>query len=192
MRWILDTSVWARADRDDVRGQIEQFLGGDEGELVLAPSVELEMLRGPQGEAVAARRSELEAAMDVLRVDAETFVLAADAMQELARYEREAHRRPLADLITAALAHQHGCGVIHVDGDFEVLAAHSGLTFPAVRLKLDHRRGQRARRAHPAAKQRELKTQLAQLLHQMPIGEAEAFLDEVVTRARARVEGGTS
>ncbi len=49
--------------------------------------------------------------------------------------------------------------------------------------------GQRARQAvHPAARQRALKTELAQLVHQLSIDQAEAFLEDVVARARQRVD----
>ncbi len=185
MRWIVDTSAWSRLHRAEVREQVEELLGED-SELVLSPAVELEILRAPQWDAVSAKRRELEEAMDVLRADAETFSLAADAMERLARHRAEAHRRPIADLITSALAHQHGCGVIHLDGDFELLAEHGGLAFDVVRVKLAD--GGMEPTAHPAAKQRQLKTELAQLVHQMPLDQAERFLAGVVDQARELVE----
>jgi len=191
VRWIVDTSAWSRLNRPEVKEQLEELLAGDEDELVLSPAVELELMREPQGGAVAAKRRELEEAMEVLAADAETFSLAADAMERLADHHAEAHRRPIADLITAALAHQHDCGVVHLDGDFELLAEHSGLEFEVVRVQLydDDEGGGRA--AHPAAGQRALKTELAQLVHQLPIEEPEAFLEVVVAQARERVERPT-
>lgn len=191
MRWIVDTSAWSRLHRPEVQKQVEELLG-DENELVLSPAVELEILREPQRDAVSVRRRELEEAMEVLRADAETFSLAADAMECLARHQAEAHRRPIADLITAAVAHQHGCGVLHLDGDFELLAEHGGLAFDVVRVKLREPDGDDEQAAHPAAKQRQLKTELAQLLHQMPLDEAETFLGAVVDQARARVGAARS
>ena len=186
MRWIVDTSAWSRLHRPEVQKQVEELLG-EENELVLSPAVELEILREPQWDAVSARRRELEEAMEILRADAETFSLAADAMERLARHQAEAHRRPIADLITAAVAHQHGCGVLHLDGDFELLAEHGGLAFDVVRVKLRAPDGDDEQAGHPAAKQRQLKTELAQLVHQMPLDEAETFLRAVVEQARARV-----
>lgn len=159
----------------------------DEDEFVLSPAVHLELLREPQGDAVGARRRELEGAMEILAADAETFSLAADAMEAFAQHDAVAHRRPIADLVTAALAHQHRCGVVHLDGDFDVLARYSGLQFEVRRIEL----GNAGRSAnHPARRQRGLKTELAQLVHQMPVDDAEAFLEDVVRLARERVATG--
>lgn len=94
-------------------------------------------MRAPQGTAVAVERAALEQAMVVLSVDAETFSLAAGAMEELAAHSATAHRMPIADLVTAALSHQHECGVVHCDGDFETLRAHGGLAFTTLRIEID-------------------------------------------------------
>lgn len=98
-------------------------------ELVLSPSVLLELLSGPQREAVAEEHSELRAAMHVAPIDDVTIAIAARAMETLAMWDDHAHRLPVADLLTAATAHQHGYGVIHVDAHFERLARHAGLSF---------------------------------------------------------------
>ncbi|MEI6446702.1 MAG: PIN domain-containing protein [Actinomycetes bacterium] len=130
MRWIVDTSAWARRDKPAVRDQIKSILEeSDESRLVLAPTVMLELLRGPQGDAVAAERSRLLDHMELLSADTETFALAADAMERMAEWAPEGHRVATADLLTAALAHQHRGGVIHIDRDFLELAERSGLTF---------------------------------------------------------------
>jgi hypothetical protein len=110
-------------------------------------------------------------------------------METLADHGPTSHRLPVPDLISAALAHQHGCGVIHYDEHFDLMAEHSGLDFKALRIQLvdagdDGGGGQ----ASPGARQRELKTDFAQLLHQMPSDEAERFLEDVVEEARGRVE----
>lgn len=137
MRWIVDTSAWSRLDRPEIAEQIEGLLSDEDDEMVLSPVVELELMREPQGpEAVADKRRELEADMDVLPADAETFRLAAEAMERLAEHDPQAHRLPIPDLITAALAHQLGCGVVHLDGDFELLAEHGGLAFKRFRVEL--------------------------------------------------------
>ena len=65
----------------------------------------------------------------MLTVDDETFSLAATAMEQLARSSFEGHRLPIADLVTAALAHQHRAGVLHLDSDYPVIAEHGGLEF---------------------------------------------------------------
>jgi predicted nucleic acid-binding protein len=193
MRWIIDTSAWSRRRLPEVDRQIKELLAEDEtNELVLSPAVELELLREPQGDRVGETRASLEAAMDMLEATAETFELASDAMQTLGEYQRFAHRRPVPDLITAALAHQHECGVIHLDGDFDILADHAGLSFPVFRIELDDDGSPGGgRAAHPAAKQRQLRNELAALTSQMPIEDAETFLADALERARERVPGST-
>ena len=180
MRWIVDTSAWARRDNLAVKEQLNVLLS-EGGELVLSPAVLLELLRGPQGEQVAEERESLTAAMTTLAADAETFEIAAGAMERLALYGAEAHRLPVTDLVTAALAHQRECGVAHVDGDYEQIAEHGGLTYQHRRLSLPAEGGEE----HPvASRQRALKKELAQLLHQLPIKDSEGLLERVVQEAR--------
>jgi predicted nucleic acid-binding protein len=67
MRWIIDTSAWSHRGRPEVAKQIEDLLAeNDQSELVLASSVELEILRDPQGAGAAELRAEIEDSMDVL------------------------------------------------------------------------------------------------------------------------------
>jgi len=180
VRWIVDTSAWARRDNPAVKEQLKALLR--EGvEFALSPAVLLELLRGPQGEHVAEERESLTAAMTTLAADAETFEIAAGAMERLASYASEAHRLPVTDLVSAALAHQHECGVAHVDGDYDQIAEHGGLTFQHRRLALRAAGGEQ----HPiAGRQRALEKELAQLLHQLPTKDSEALLERVVQEAR--------
>ncbi len=135
MRWIADTSAWSRRHHPEIGVQLDAIIGEkDTAEFVLSPTVLLELMRGPQGEQVAAERRVLTSGMAVLPVDGETFELAANAMQTLATVSPEAHRLPMPDLVTAALAHQRGCGIVHLDGDFEQISAHAGLRFEQRRL----------------------------------------------------------
>jgi predicted nucleic acid-binding protein len=186
VRWIIDTSAWSHRGRLEVIAQLRELLADDADELVLSPAVELEILREPQHAAVAERRRGLEEAMDVLEATPETFALAADAMERLATHAPNAHRRPVADLITAALAHQHGGGIIHLAGDFEAMAEHGGLSAPLFRIELDTGSGATAE-AHPAHRQRQLRNELAGLVHQLPVSEAEEFLVQAVRQARERL-----
>lgn len=136
MRWLIDTAAWSRRERPEVNEQISELIGAD-GELVLSPAVLLELLREPQGDDVSQEREDLEAMMETLAADAETFDIAAATMERLALHQPEAHRRPVADLITAALAHQHECGIINLDGDFDEIAERGGLTYSTRRISID-------------------------------------------------------
>ncbi len=125
--------------------------------------------------------------MLVADIDDETFKIAASAMETLAEHADEAHRRPpVADLITAALAHQHGYGVIHIDAHFELMAEHAGLTYESRQLDLPADPA----RTTPAAAQRALRKQLAQALHHVPIAEAEEVLREALAQTEAKREAG--
>jgi hypothetical protein len=64
-----------------------------------------------------------------LRMDAETFAIAATAQRELAAQGRR--RVPLPDLLVGACAQQHAADVLHVDRHYELLA--SVLAFRPVR-----------------------------------------------------------
>lgn len=185
MRWIVDTSAWARRRVPAITRQFDDMLAVDGTELLLSPTGMLELMRGPQDVEVAAERRRLTAGMELLGVDDLTFQLAAGAMERLALHQPQAHRLPLADLITAALAHQHDCGVVHIDRDFELLASESGLALNTRELQLPSPHDQTS--ASPGMKQRALKKELAQLLHQMPIADAEGFLEASITSARARL-----
>lgn len=185
MRWIIDTSAWGRRDIPAVKSQLTDILAEeDDGEFVLSPIVLLELMRGPQGDAVAREHEILTSSMQTLPVDAQTFELAAAAMQRLASVTAEGHRLPVPDLVTAALAHQHGCGVVHLDDDFEQLAQHGGLRFEARRIELPEA-GADGGADHPqAGGQRALKRELWQLLHQKPIAEAQEILERIVQELR--------
>lgn len=181
MRWIVDTSAWSRRGQKKVADQLAEVVRrGDE--LAFSPPVLIEVLRGPQGAAVAEERAKLTADVPVLPLSADTFELAADAMEKLAEHSPEGHRVPISDLVTAVIAHEHGVGVLHCDGHFKLLSEHAGLSFPEDELEFDPPDGS----SNPAARQRELKGQLNQALHQLPIDEAERFLEEAVEKAQSQ------
>lgn len=161
-------------------GQLKYVINGGD-ELAFSPPVLLELLRGPQGAQVAELRAKLAADIPVLPVSEETFKLAGDAMERLAGHSSEGHRIPISDLVTAVIADEHGAGVLHCDDDFERLSKHAGLGFPERRLEFDHSGSSN----NPAARQRELRKELNQALHQLPLGEAEALLEQWVAQVRS-------
>ena len=185
MLWLVDTSAWSRREVPAVKELLRQLVEDDGDELALSPAVLIELLRGPQWGEVAAERQRLEDAFPVLPVDDETVRIIADAMQALALTGAEAHRRPVTDLLTSALAHRHGAGILHFDRDYGAIAEHGGLDFTARRVCRPEdleRSGE-----HPVAgTQRALKKELHQLLHQLPVGEAEEWLRVAVERLRDR------
>lgn len=61
--------------------------------------------------------------------DGSTFAVAMAAQQDLAEAKGVSHRVKPVDLLVAAIAHQHGIGVLHYDADYDALATGTGLTF---------------------------------------------------------------
>jgi predicted nucleic acid-binding protein len=59
--------------------------------------------------------------------DGETWSLAERSQEALASSSQVSHRVKLADLLVAAIAHQHGLGVLHYDDDYAAIADHGGL-----------------------------------------------------------------
>jgi predicted nucleic acid-binding protein len=165
-----------------VRQTLEELTVEGRGLCVSQP-VLLELLRQPQGEAVAAEHQTLLGILKLVPADTETFELAAGAMEQLALRGTTAHRLPVVDLLTAALAHQRNLAVTHCDGDYELIAQHSGLKFHTLKIPVPQ-----SAQTHPAARQRELRKNLAQALHQVPHAKAEAFLKQAVEDAQKLAE----
>jgi predicted nucleic acid-binding protein len=67
-----------------------------------------------------------------LAIDEEIEKRALDAQAQLARVGH--HRLPVVDLLLAAIADHHEIGVLHYDGDFEVILAKTDLEFRSVWL----------------------------------------------------------
>lgn len=120
---LLDKSALARGLSIERRPEDE--------ELCLCEVTRLEMLYSARSPAAYAT---LETSLDAfrqLRMDAQTFSVAAAAQRELAG--RSEHRIPIPDLLIAACAQQHAADVLHVDRHFDALARVLG--FRAVRLE---------------------------------------------------------
>lgn len=71
-------------------------------------------------------------ALPFLPVDERIERRAIDAQRQLARVGH--HRLPPVDLILAAIADRHGLGILHYDGDFDLLLAKTDLDFESVWL----------------------------------------------------------
>lgn len=89
-------------------------------ELCLCAVTRLEMLFSARSARDYAALEEALDAFRLLRMDVETFAVAATAQRELAAIGE--HRVPVPDLLIAACAQQHAADVLHVDRHFDVLA----------------------------------------------------------------------
>jgi predicted nucleic acid-binding protein len=117
---LVDKSAFVRGAAD----------AGVEGELCLCPVTRMELLYSARSPGDYADIEAELGAFRELRMDAETFAVAAGAQRELAARGR--HRVALPDLLVGACAQQHAADVLHVDRHFEVLA--EVLAFSALRL----------------------------------------------------------
>lgn len=109
-----------------VRGGLAEHV---EDELCLCPITRLELLYSARSQSHYERLEGHLARFRELRMDVETFAIAATAQRELAPTGH--HRIPVPDLLIGACAQQHAADVIHVDRHYDVLAR--VLAFTAVR-----------------------------------------------------------
>jgi len=131
---LLDNSAWARvglgrlAAHDAARW--EGSVRADE--IVVCPPFALEALYSARGSRdYLDLESELEGFRRVT-ADERTWVLAADAQRALATASAVSHRVKPIDLLLAAVAHQHGLGVLHYDHDYDTIGEHTPLRFRSV------------------------------------------------------------
>ena len=101
----------------------------DDAELCVCATTRLELLYSARSADDYGRLEQDLATFRELRMDGETFAIAATAQRELAGQGR--HRVPLPDLLIGACAQQHAADVLHVDRHYELLS--SVLSFRPVR-----------------------------------------------------------
>jgi predicted nucleic acid-binding protein len=131
---LLDTSVWSRlrdgrivgAHADQVAARIER------GELAMTEPLLLEMRYSARdSEDFALLAEELEA-LPLLALDGTAIQRALDAQAQLAADRRVSHRVKPIDLLVAGVADRHEAAVLHYDGDYDLIAKHTDLSFDSV------------------------------------------------------------
>lgn len=126
---LIDNSAWARlssARLDPIRAETVAAWMAD---LQLATCLPFLLEAGysaRSGSERAAMMADL-AALPRVEIDAEIEAVALDAQRELADVGH--HRLPPADVVIAACAHTAGIGVLHYDGDYDLLVKHTRLHF---------------------------------------------------------------
>ena len=126
---VADTSAWVRQRDPEV---VERWKATLTAGLVAAcPVATLEILAGARDEASHAVLDRALAALPQATVTAAVCATALGASREL----RGGRRLPAADYLIAAAATERGFGVLHLDSDYDTLAAVMG--FPSVRLDRD-------------------------------------------------------
>ena len=122
----------ARRDHPLVAGRWQQAT--EAGQLILVQPMLMEVLYSAKnGEAAREELDDLRAAHDIVLIDDESWDLALGAQVRLAQVGNGYQRRfSITDLLTAALAHQLGLGILHYDADFDQIRDDSDLDFRSV------------------------------------------------------------
>lgn len=127
-RFLVDHSAWVRQARSGVIEEWQRAVAAEQ--IVVCPALLAEALHSAVNyDAYVEIEEELTEGFDQLAFDERTWELAFVAQRQLAAVAATYHRRPVADLLTAAAAHQHGLGVLHYDADFDLIARYTNLAF---------------------------------------------------------------
>lgn len=118
--WLLDKSAAVRASDPAIASRIEEL----SGPLYVCPVGKLEQLYSAQSARDYDRMADdLESRFDVVEAPADIFDRVLRLQRDLARHRGLWHRMPIADLLIAEIALYHDLGVVHVDADYDRIAA---------------------------------------------------------------------
>lgn len=126
---LLDNSAWARL----LQGTVPKERADAIGDLMLQHEVAVclpFLLEAGYSARSAVKHREMMVELDRLprvAVDSEVERLALQAQRELAEVGH--HRLPPMDVMIAACAHRAEAGVLHYDGDYDLLTKHTSLGF---------------------------------------------------------------
>lgn len=131
---LLDNSAWARLGHASLPGARADEIAAalEEGRVGTCLPFLLEAGYSTRSASDHAELIEELLALPQIGIDEEIERRAIDAQGQLARAGH--HRLPPVDLILAAIADRHRLGVLHYDGDFDVLGAKTDLSFESVWL----------------------------------------------------------
>jgi predicted nucleic acid-binding protein len=126
---LLDNSAWTRLLREVIpKGRAEAIAAAMErGEIAVCLPFLLEAGYSARS---AADRVALMTRFDEfprIAIDGEVERMALQAQRELAEVGH--HRLTPTDVVIAACAHRAEAGVLHYDGDYDLLAKHTSLVF---------------------------------------------------------------
>lgn len=129
---LVDNSIYARRDHPVVAERWQQAT--EAGQLVLVEPMLMEVVYSAKsGDAARRELDDLRDAYEVALIDGDVWELALDAQARLAAVGNGYQRRfSITDLLTAALAHQQGMGVLHYDRDYDHVLKDSDLVYTSV------------------------------------------------------------
>jgi predicted nucleic acid-binding protein len=118
--WILDKSAAVRSGIPSVESQLSALAGT----LYICPIGELEQLYSAR----SARnydllKADLRTSFELVPAPSDILDRALQLQADLAHHHGMWHRTPIPDLLIAETALHHGLGVVHIDADFDRIAA---------------------------------------------------------------------
>jgi predicted nucleic acid-binding protein len=131
---LLDTSVWSPLRDGRIEGTPAERVSAriERGELAMTEPLLLEMRYSARdSEDFALLAEELEA-LPLLPLDGAAIQRALDAQAQLAADKRVSHRVKPIDLLVAGVADRHEAAILHYDGDYDLIAEHTDLSFDSV------------------------------------------------------------
>ena len=131
---LLDNSAWAHLLQGVVPKDRADTIGDWMEQRQVAVCLPFLLEAGYSAQSAARYRS-MMARFDRLpriAIDGEVERMALRAQRELAEIGH--HRLAPMDVMIAACAHRAEAGVLHYDGDYDILAEHTGLRFDSVWL----------------------------------------------------------
>ncbi len=126
---LLDNSAWSQLGQDHVADerveQVGAWMAG--GEIAVCMPFLLEA--GYSAQSAAKHRAMMAKFAELPRIviDEQVERIALKAQRELA--ELGHHRLAPMDVMIAACAHRAEAGVLHYDGDYDILAEHTSMLF---------------------------------------------------------------
>lgn len=127
-RFLIDLSAWARSGHSEVRERWTQLVEGDC--LLCHPFFAVELLHNAINPQDYRRlREDLDKAFDWVWPDEATSAAAVEMQRKMATRAPGGQRVKTADLLIAALAVQHGVGVLHYDKDYDAIRDRGGESF---------------------------------------------------------------
>jgi predicted nucleic acid-binding protein len=128
---LLDTSVWSRLRDGRIAGAHAERVAAriERGELAMTEPLLLEMRYSARDSKDFALLAEELEAMPLLALDGVAIQRAMEAQAQLAADRRVSHRVKPIDLLIAGVADRHQVAVLHYDGDYDLIAKHTDLSF---------------------------------------------------------------
>jgi predicted nucleic acid-binding protein len=126
---LLDNSAWSQLGQDHVDDERVKTVAGWMSRNEIAVCLPFLLEAGYSAQSAAQRR-DMMAKFDGLpriAIDSEVERIALQTQRELAEIGH--HRLAPVDVMIAACAHKAEAGVLHYDGDYDLLVKHTSLVF---------------------------------------------------------------